>query len=154
MNIHLVSKEAAWKLRHEVMWPEREPEYVRIDGDDAAEHYGLLDGERLVSVVSLFREGEEAQFRKFATLEAEQGKGYGTRLLEYVLAAAAAGGAERIYCNARSNKAGFYAKFGLAPTGESFHKGGKEYVIMERRIGAARPQPSEGDAIHDEEALL
>ncbi|WP_187355239.1 GNAT family N-acetyltransferase [Paenibacillus tengchongensis] len=141
MEIRLVPQEAAWKLRHEVMWPEREPEYVRIDGDESAEHYGLLDGERLVSVVSLFREGEAAQFRKFATLESEQGKGYGSRLLEHVLAAAAAAGAQRIYCNARSSKIGFYKKFGLAATEERFHKGGKEYVIMERWFNIADLTP-------------
>ncbi|WP_368086702.1 hypothetical protein [Paenibacillus sp. NFR01] len=45
MDIRLVSKEAAWQLRHEVMWPDKEPEYVRIEGDESAAHYGLMDGE-------------------------------------------------------------------------------------------------------------
>lgn len=137
MDIRLVPKEAAWQLRHEAMWPDKEPEYVRIEGDESAAHYGLMDGERLISVVSLFKEGSDAQFRKFATATPEQGKGYGTRLLNHVLVAAAEGGATRIYCNARTNKADFYMKFGLVSTGQTFAKGGMDYVIMERRLGAS-----------------
>ncbi|WP_368086703.1 GNAT family N-acetyltransferase [Paenibacillus sp. NFR01] len=85
----------------------------------------------------MFKEGSDAHFRKFATATAEQGKGYGTRLLNHVLEAAGEAGATRIYCNARTNKAEFYKKFGLASTGQTFAKGGKDYVIMERRLGAS-----------------
>ncbi|MNI87734.1 Acetyltransferase (GNAT) family protein [compost metagenome] len=80
----------------------------------------------------MFIEGEEAQFRKFATLEQEQGKGYGSILLEYVLDIAVNRGVKRIWCNARTNKASYYAKFGLKPTGASMEKDGVSYVIMER----------------------
>ncbi|WP_209443690.1 GNAT family N-acetyltransferase [Paenibacillus camerounensis] len=137
MDIRLISKEQAWQLRHEVMWPERELDYVKLDDDDAGEHYGLLEQERLISAVSLFIEGHEAQFRKFATLDSEQGRGYGSRLLQHVLEEAEARGVRRIFCNARSNKAPFYEKFGLAATGQSFTKGGKDYIIMERFFGPA-----------------
>lgn len=136
MDIRFIPKEQAWQLRHEVMWPERELDYVRLDDDDAGEHYGLFGQERLISVVSLFIEGEEAQFRKFATLESEQGKGYGSRLLQHVLEEAEQRGVRRFFCNARSNKAPFYQKFGLAATGQTFSKGGKDYIIMERFFGA------------------
>lgn len=87
--------------------------------------------EALISVVSLFIHGEEAQFRKFATKVPSQGKGYGSQLLRHMLREAMKLGVKRIYCNARSNKVTFYEKFGLTVTDRQFTKGGKDYVVME-----------------------
>ncbi|MCI3922963.1 GNAT family N-acetyltransferase [Paenibacillus sp. TRM 82003] len=131
MDIRSVTKEQAWGLRHEVMWPDRELDYVKVPGDETAAHYGLFDGARLVSVVSLFADGEEAQFRKFATARDAQGRGCGSRLLTYVLEEARLAGVRRIYCNARTEKAAFYRRFGLRETAQTFSKGGKDYVVME-----------------------
>ncbi|MEK4852336.1 GNAT family N-acetyltransferase [Paenibacillus sp. FSL H7-0756] len=135
MEIKLIHKEEVWKLRHEVMWPEREPDYIKLADDDQGKHYGLYVGGRLVSVLSLFINGTEAQFRKFATLELEQGQGYGSKLLNTVLAEAEQAGVQRIFCNARTYKAGFYKKFGMQPTDEVFSTGGKDYVVMEKFFG-------------------
>ncbi|WP_238655827.1 GNAT family N-acetyltransferase [Paenibacillus piscarius] len=137
MDIRKIDKEEVWKLRHEVMWPEREPDYIKLADDDQGVHYGLYQGEQLVSVLSLFINGTEAQFRKFATLELEQGQGYGTRLLKAVLEEAEQAGVRRIFCNARTYKAGFYKKFGMQPTNQVFSKGGKDYVVMEKFLGPA-----------------
>ncbi|MFB5761867.1 GNAT family N-acetyltransferase [Paenibacillus medicaginis] len=134
MDIRSIDKESAWRIRHEVMWPDRELAYVQLKDDDMGRHYGLFVGERLVSVVTLFIDQEEAQFRKFATLETEQGKGYGSRLLRHVMEEAKQAGGKRIWCNARREKAAFYRRFGLQETGRMFVKGGKEYVIMEYPI--------------------
>lgn len=136
MDIRLVPKETVWQLRQEVMWPDRELDYVKLEDDDTAAHYGLYEGERLLSVVSLFVKGQEAQFRKFATAASEQGKGYGSYLLNYMLGEAERAGVHRIFCNARSHKAAFYQKFGLTVTDMTFTKGGKEYIIMERFFGS------------------
>lgn len=135
VDIRTINKEQAWKIRHEVMWPERDIDYVKLEDDDKGVHYGLFDEERLVSVVSLFVDGEEAQFRKFATVQDMQGKGCGSRLLRHVLEAAGQAGVKRIFCNARVEKAEFYRKFGLRETGQTFNKGGKEYIVMEKRNG-------------------
>ncbi|WP_025690847.1 GNAT family N-acetyltransferase [Paenibacillus zanthoxyli] len=138
MEIQKVHKEAVWQLRHEVMWPERELDYVKLDDDDHGVHYGLFEGEQLVSVVSLFIDGNEAQFRKFATRTEQQGRGYGSRLLQHVLYEAERAGVNRIFCNARSQKAAFYKKFGLVEmAGTLFTKGGKEYIIMEKLFSPA-----------------
>lgn len=138
MDIRKIDKEEVWKLRHEVMWPEREPDYIKLADDDQGVHYGLYHGEQLVSVLSLFINGTEAQFRKFATLELEQGLGYGTRLLKAVLEEAEQAGVRRIFCNARTYKAGFYKKFGMQATNQVFSKGGKDYVVMEKFLGPAK----------------
>ncbi|MFC0214942.1 GNAT family N-acetyltransferase [Paenibacillus chartarius] len=131
-EIRIIPKEQAWQLRHEVMWPDKELDYVKLADDEEGTHYGLMEEERLISVVSLFVQGTEAQFRKFATAVPYQNKGYGSMLLSYALGIAQAAGVKRIFCNARRDKAPFYEKFGLTATEQTFTKGGIDYVVMER----------------------
>ena len=131
MLIKQITQIQAWDLRHAVMWPDKPYDYIKLQGDETALHYGLFHEDELKSVISLFIEDGECQFRKFATLEGEQGKGYGSRLLEHVLKELKTRGIRRIWCNARTEKAGFYTRFGLRETDRRFTKGGKSYVIME-----------------------
>lgn len=130
-TITKIDKEKAWDVRHTVMWPEKDFDYIKLDDDDEGIHFGLFEEGKLISVISLFINLQEAQFRKFATLQQEQGKGYGSRLLEYVIKEAKNHHLKRIWCNARHNKVDFYKKFGLHETSHRFTKGGKAYVIME-----------------------
>ncbi|HHU20417.1 MAG TPA: GNAT family N-acetyltransferase [Bacilli bacterium] len=129
-----ITQEQAWQIRHNVMWPEKPFDYIKVDGDDRAIHYGLFIETKLISVISLFINNEEAQFRKFATITTEQNKGYGSTLLRHTLIQAKLAGVQRIWCNARTNKSAFYQKFGLQATDQSFSKGGKEYLIMEKQL--------------------
>ncbi|WP_248927963.1 GNAT family N-acetyltransferase [Paenibacillus hamazuiensis] len=131
MEIKRIGKELTWPIRHMVMWPDKDIEYVKLKDDESGLHYGLFAENKLVSVVSLFIGRDEAQFRKFATLPEEQGKGYGSKLLQHVLDEMQASGVRRIWCNARRSKAGYYARFGLRETADVFNKDGVEYVIME-----------------------
>ncbi|MBT2696624.1 GNAT family N-acetyltransferase [Bacillus sp. ISL-40] len=113
------------------MWPDKAFDYIKLEDDHLGIHFGLFKENMLISVISLFINNEECQFRKFATLQLEQGKGHGSTLLDYVIKAAMDCGVKRIWCNARKNKMDFYKKFGLQETNYSFMKGGKSYVIME-----------------------
>lgn len=132
MSIQEVELDEVWKHRLDVMWPGKTPDFVMLPDDSSGFHYGYYVKDRLVSVISLFIEGEQAQFRKFATLPEEQGKGYGSALLTYTLEQARKLGACRIWCNARSNKVDFYKKFGLEDTGAEFEREGLSYAILER----------------------
>ncbi|UCZ55293.1 GNAT family N-acetyltransferase [Bacillus shivajii] len=132
MRIKEIGKEKAWQVRHIVMWPDRDIDYIKLKEDDKGSHFGLYKNETLISVISLFIHNNEAQFRKFATLQHEQGKGYGSMLLDYVIREAYKQGVKKIWCNAREEKAAFYHKFGLEVTNDKFERGGKSYVIMER----------------------
>ncbi|WP_054705080.1 GNAT family N-acetyltransferase [Bacillus sp. JCM 19041] len=132
MEMKEIQKEEAWELRHIVMYPTKKQSTVWLKDDDSGVHYGLYVKGKLVSVVSLFLKGENAQFRKFATLVEEQGKGYGTFLLRQVLNEAERNGVKRIWCNARWNKRDFYKRFNLIETDETFNRGGIDYVIMEK----------------------
>lgn len=114
------------------MWPHKPIEYVQLDEDRFGKHYGLFVDDELVSIVSLFVENKEAQFRKFATLQSSQGKGYGSQLLKFVFAEVEVQNIKRIWCNARKEKTAFYQRFCMIETQETFSKGGIEYVIMEK----------------------
>lgn len=127
-----ITSEETIPIRHEVMWPNKPIDYVRVPNDDKGKHFGLFINDKLIAVISLFVENDEAQFRKFACLVEYQGKGYGTLLLKHVINMANQNKLNKIWCNARIDKAYYYAKFGMARTNEEFVKGGIEYVIMEK----------------------
>ncbi|MBX2840542.1 MAG: GNAT family N-acetyltransferase [Flammeovirgaceae bacterium] len=117
------------------MWPDQELDYVKLPKDEEAIHFGLFMENKLTSVVSLFIEenGKNAQFRKFATLKEYQGKGLGSILLNFMLEKTKGKDISTIWCNARTNKTGFYEKFGFETTPTTFKKGGISYVIMKKR---------------------
>ncbi|WP_299317042.1 GNAT family N-acetyltransferase [uncultured Maribacter sp.] len=129
--IQITSKETL-PIRHQVMWPTKPLDYVKLNNDNEGLHYGLFLDNTLISIVSLFIKDEEAQFRKFATLENYQGKGYGSLLLNEIIQVAGKKSLKRIWCNARTNKMDYYKKFGMVVTDSTFRKGGLDYVIMER----------------------
>ena len=129
-----ISAEETLNIRHKAMWPDKHIDYVRIANDDEGRHFGLFIDDFMVSLVSLFIVNKEAQFRKFATLPAYQGKGFGTLLLKEIMDTVKDENIDRIWCNSRTNKSGYYAKFGMTLTNKTFVKGGIEYVIMEKNL--------------------
>ncbi len=123
-----------WPLRHTVMWPDMPLDYIKLPNDDQGLHYGLFVRQQLISVISLFIDGDAAQFRKFATDTSAQGKGYGTLLLSHLIEQAKVKGVKRLWCNARIDKAAYYERFGMVKTEKTFSKGGIDYVIMELKL--------------------
>ena len=119
-------------IRHKVMWPEKPFDFVKLPNDKMARHFGLFVNEELVSIISLFAEDNEAQFRKFATLHKFQGLGYGTILLKNIVDLVEQDGFKKIWCNARVEKSKFYERFGFKLTDKTYMKGGIEFVIMEK----------------------
>ena len=132
MTIQQITAPETWALRHKVMWPNQSLDYIKLPKDEQGIHFGLFLHAKLHSVVSLFVTEKEAQFRKFATAQEVQGKGYGTYLLNYLIEYAKQQDIERIWCNARSDKTNFYQRFGLQETEHTFKKGGIDYVVMEK----------------------
>ena len=118
-------------IRHKVMWPNKPLTYVELPDDKNGKHLGLYVNDTLTSIVSLFTVNNEVQFRKFATLVEFQGLGYGTVLLQKVIASTKKEEIRKLWCNARVEKSKFYEKFNLKTTDKKFVKGGIDYVIME-----------------------
>ena len=134
MEIKTIPYQYTWPIRHQVMWPNQTIDYVKLPNDEQGIHYGLFVQNHLVSIISVFVINQEAQFRKFATLIEEQGKGYGTHLLTYLFTELTHKKVDKIWCNARLEKAGYYEKFGMIKTEQTFSKGGIPYVIMEKKL--------------------
>lgn len=119
-------------IRHQVMWPNKPLKYIELPNDATGRHYGLFINDEITSIISLFIENNEAQFRKFATLAKFQGLGYGTILLESIIELVAKENTHKLWCNSRVEKSKFYEKLGLNTTNKRFMKDGIEYVIMEK----------------------
>ena len=131
-EIKQIKSSETLQIRHKVMWPNMPIEYVKLQNDENARHFGLFINGEIASIISLFTENNEVQFRKFATLIEFQGLGYGTILLKRIIDLIEKEGFKKLWCNARVGKSKFYEKFDLKPTDKKFEKGGIEYVIMEK----------------------
>lgn len=129
--IKQIEASETWPLRHKVMWPNKPLDFVVLPNDEEGLHFGLYEKERLVSVISLFIDGQEGQFRKFATDDYFQGKGYGTKLLNHLIAEAKKLNIRSLRCNARITAIEFYQRFGMRVASESIRKNGKDYIMME-----------------------
>ncbi|KAI1400000.1 GCN5-like N-acetyltransferase [Hypoxylon fuscum] len=147
LAIRPISAAETYALRHAVLWPNKPISYVQLPDDLAAgsQHFGAFVSTNsdnnnrskpyeLVGIISLFIDGGEARFRKFATSPAWQGKGVGSALLNYVIEAAVKLGATTIWCDARQSALGFYQRFGMSGEGEVFFKGEVPYLRMSRPL--------------------
>ena len=121
-------------LRHRILSPNKSVDSIILTEDDAGQHFGLFQSEKIVSVISLFVENDNAQFRKFATETTEQHKGYGSILLNYVIEESVKNNVTNLWCNARLTALGFYEKFGFEVVSEKWIKNDIEYVKMERTL--------------------
>lgn len=122
------------EIRHQVMYPEKDRESVALSDDNKALHIGYYVDEKPVSVFSIFLNNGELQFRKFATLQEYQNKGYGTKLMEWLLDYMKDLQFSRIWCNSRIEKTNYYKKFGFTETNETFDKDGYTFIIVEKKL--------------------
>ncbi len=134
INIREVPMEDVWNMRQAIMYPDEPIDFVKLDNDDDGIHLGLYENDVLLSVISLFEEQETVQFRKFATIVSRQGRGFGTKLLQYVMDWAVKNTKKSIWCNARLSATALYQKFGMQQTGESWEKWGIEFIKMEKQL--------------------
>lgn len=134
IQIEQIRYELTWRIRHEVMYPNLPFDAIKLPSDPDGIHFGLYVGEWLTCVVSVFNNDRIYQFRKLATLDALQGKGYGSMLLTYIIAFIKQEGGTKIWCNARASAVTFYERFGFKVLGEEFSEQGIIFVIMELEL--------------------
>ena len=134
MIINEVPYAEVLELRREVMYPDKNVEFVKLPDDDMGLHIGVYEKDILVSVMSIFLHGRDVQFRKLATKEEERGKGFASALMQWLIDYANDLKLDRLWCNARINTCDFYKKFGYVEIDECFSKNGYDYVVMERRF--------------------
>ena len=130
LEIKQIQPSETWEIRHRVMWADKPFDEVKLPNDDIGLHFGLFKDDVLLSVISLFIEDYTAQFRKFATETAEQGRGYGAKLLTHLMEECINKNIKTLWCNARTSASEFYEKFGFEIVSDAWVKDGIEYVKM------------------------
>jgi predicted GNAT family N-acyltransferase len=133
-HIEQITQELTWKIRQAELNPELPLSAIKLAEDDIGIHLGLFHNNQLITVVSLFQNGNELQFRKFATLKTYQKMGFGSKMMAYILDYATQHQIQKVWCNARSTATNFYNKFGFAATKKKFSKNNISYVIMQKFI--------------------
>lgn len=134
VEIQKVNADDLMEIRHLVLWPDKPREFVKVPEDEAGIHFGLYFEGVMVSVISLFADGGDIRFRKFATLPGFQGKGLGSKLLQHAIAYAQAQGYTRMWCDARTDAIEFYERFQFQKFSEPFFKEHIEYYKIERML--------------------
>jgi predicted GNAT family N-acyltransferase len=123
-------------LRHRVLRPGQTFEETVYPGDDLPDtvHLGAFDGDRLVGIASLYREGRDGdgwRLRGMATDATVRGGGYGAALLGACISHVAASGGGELWCNARMAAVGFYRRVGFEVVSDEFEvEGIGPHVVM------------------------
>ena len=132
MNIEIkkILSEDVWPIRQEVMYPNDTLESIKLPKDNIGKHFGLFDEDGLASIVSVFVENKKLQFRKLATINNKQRRGYASMLLDYIFEKAGEYEIELIWCNARVQKIAFYEKFGICTTDKKYSRNEIDYIVM------------------------
>ncbi|WP_428656873.1 GNAT family N-acetyltransferase [Runella sp.] len=131
--IRSITAADTYPLRHQVLWPDKSLDFVKVPEDEEGFHFGYFVDDQQVSVISLFvNEQGIARFRKFATHPDFQRQGLGSALLQTVFERAIALKAIAIWCDARLDAKPFYEHFGMQQEGDLFFKGDIPYMKMTR----------------------
>lgn len=131
MNISRINVEQALPLRRDRLYPGQPLEIAKVDNDVDGLHFGVFVQGQLVTVGSLFLQQQVAQFRKLATHEACEGKGYASALLQHMAQFCRQEHISLLWCNARKTAESFYARLGYQRNGAYFLKNGITYCRME-----------------------
>lgn len=134
-TIEQITPELTWEIRQSELYPGFPISEIKLKEDYYGLHFGLFTDNKLVSIVSVFdKEADKVQFRKFATLKAYQGQGFGSALMSYILDFVTQQGKTSIWCNARLTATDFYKKFQFDETDQTFTRKGIDYIIMEKQL--------------------
>lgn len=115
-------------IRFRVLWPHKDRmEECVIDSDHRADaiHLGTFDGDRIVSVLSLFEMAtpklefeKQYRLRVMGTDPLYGGKGAGKLIVEFAKEIIRNRGYEVIWCDARKVAIGFYENLGFQMVGD------------------------------------
>ena len=134
MNIVEIKWQDTIAVRHQVLWPDKAPEFCRVEGDEQALHFAVLENQEIICVASLYVNENSARLRKFATLDAFQGKGIGSTMIDHLINNLKKQGIHYLWFDARESALGFYQRFGFETTGELFYKSDVAYYKMYKNL--------------------
>lgn len=147
-RIHPVASEADWeqakRIRQRVFVEEQAcpPDEEWDAYDETSRHVlGRIDGEPVATARwrTVPYEGHlAAKLERFAVLPAYRGRGYGRRLVEWVMDDARRAGFTTFVLHAQAYLEGFYQSLGFTSLDERFMEAGIPHVKMVRRDPATR----------------
>lgn len=137
MEVVPLALEEVLPLRRAVLWPEKPLDFCRVSGDKHAEHFGIKLDDHVVCVASVFLSGREARLRKFATAKEYQGRGMGSKVLQYLIQRYRQKDYQQFWFDAREEAIPFYQKFGFAIHGARFYKSDIAYFKMAKSLSNA-----------------
>ena len=129
MEIKKINSIDTYPVRHEVLRKGKPIETCQFKGDDDENtiHFGLYQNERLIGIISIFKEKNDLfsetnqfQIRGMAVLEEFQGKGFGAELVKEAENHCINLNTDLIWFNARENAVPFYKKLDYTILGDSF----------------------------------
>ena len=129
MEIKKINSIDTYPVRHEVLRKGKPIETCQFKGDDDENtvHFGLYENERLIGIISIFKEKSDLfpetyqfQIRGMAVLEEFQGKGFGAELVKAAENYCINQNVDLIWFNAREKAVPFYKKLGYTSIGDSF----------------------------------
>jgi GNAT superfamily N-acetyltransferase len=120
--LRAVSLEQTRALRQAVLRPHETVEEVAGQESEGAFAVGAFDGARLIAVGLIAPDGKPGgwRIRGMATTPLARDRGAGTAVLDALLRHAAAHGALRVWCNARTPARSLYERAGLRVASEEF----------------------------------
>lgn len=133
-----ISVEQTRALRHAVLRPHESLEAVAAHEAPGSFAAGAFDAGELIAVGLVAPDGEPGgwRVRGMATTPHARGRGAGGAVLDALLAHAAAGGAQRVWCNARTPARSLYERAGFDVVSEEFQVPEiGPHLVMERRTG-------------------
>jgi ribosomal protein S18 acetylase RimI-like enzyme len=138
--VHELSPADTRPLRHAVLRPHQTVESLASQEPADAYAVGVYERGSLISVGFLAPDGEPGAWRVrgMATAPGARGKGAGTAVLDALLEYAAAAGASRVWCNARTPARSLYERAGFRAVSEEFDITGiGPHFVMERKTAGA-----------------
>ncbi|HEX4036376.1 MAG TPA: GNAT family N-acetyltransferase [Solirubrobacteraceae bacterium] len=120
--VRALAPEATREMRQEILRPHQSVEELAEHEPPNALAVGAFEGEELVAVGLIGPDGEGGawRIRGMATTPAVRGRGAGSAVLEALVEHAAASGAQRVWCNARTPARSLYERAGLRVVSEQF----------------------------------
>jgi len=130
MQIKVIELDQVWRLRQEILWPDRPLSFSQVTGDESAQHFGVWADGDWRAVVSVFETNEGCQLRKLGTQESYRRRGFGRELVQHVLNWCSEKNTAEVFLDARIHQVSWYEHGGWVKKGKPFQKYEKAYQRM------------------------
>ena len=136
LDVHVVTtqneRNKTYRIRRRVFIDELHvTETDEFDGyDDESIHVIASFRNKSIGCARIRITNDGTKLERVAILPGHRQKGFGTKLMEFLLAYCRQQGLSQLYLHAQIDARGFYEKFGFEPYGERFMEAGLEHIAM------------------------